>query len=212
MVRRPGTPGRNLRPMPALPVLPPFPPDGLRAGDIRLRLWDPAGDAEGRLRLSRDPEEDRWGTPWFIPRPLDASALLPDLERDVERARAGEPSSYAVAAADGRLLGGISTRVDLPLLRIADLGYGVLPEARGRGVASAALRLLAGWLLDPVAGAGLPRVQLDHAVGNAASCRVAANAGFDREGVRRAYLPLVDPGVPAGWARHDVCLHGRLAG
>jgi RimJ/RimL family protein N-acetyltransferase len=95
---------------------------------------------------------------------------------------------------------------------IADLGYGTLPEARGRGVATAALRLLAQWLLDPVAGAGLPRAQLDHATANVGSCRVAVAAGFPKEGVRRSFLPLCDPDVPAGWARHDVCMHGRVAG
>jgi RimJ/RimL family protein N-acetyltransferase len=57
----------------------------------------------------------------------------------------------------------------------------------------------------------LARVQLDHAVGNPASCRVAARAGFVQEGIRRCYLPVVDPEAAAGWSRADVCLHGRVA-
>ena len=59
-------------------------------------------------------------------------------------------------------------------------------------------------------GAGLARVQLDHAVANVASCRVALRAGFEQEGVRRGFLPVVDPDAPAGWSRADVCLHGRV--
>jgi RimJ/RimL family protein N-acetyltransferase len=140
---------------------------------------------------------------------VDAAAEQDHLERDRATSDSGQPSSYAVVAAGtGDLLGDIAWRLDLPLLGIADVGYATLPEARGRGVASAALGLLTTWLTDPVGGCGLPRVQLDHAVANAASCRVAARAGFVQEGVRRGYLPVVDPDAPAGWSRADVCLHG----
>jgi RimJ/RimL family protein N-acetyltransferase len=58
----------------------------------------------------------------------------------------------------------------------------------------------------------MARVQLDHSVENVASCRVALAAGFEREGMRRAYLPLRDPESPTGVRRHDVCLHGYVAG
>jgi RimJ/RimL family protein N-acetyltransferase len=207
--------------MPDLDPLPPFPVAGLGDGDVLVRLWRPDADAEGFLRLLRDPDQDRWAMPVFLPRPVDLAAARTRLEHDLTAARAGRPASYAVVAASedsgpsgqsGQLLGDISLRLDVPPLRIADLGYGTLPEARGRGVATRALRLLSTWLLDP-AGAGLPRVQLDHSVANSASCRVATGAGFAQEGVRRSYLPLLgDASAAEGWSRHDVCLHGRVAG
>lgn len=173
-----------------------------------MRVWEPATDAADRLRLIRDPDQDRWGAPVFVPRPVDEAVVREHSERDRADALDGQPTSYAVvSASSGRLLGDIACRLDLPRMLIADVGYGTLPEARGQGVASTALSLLTGWLL---ADAGLARVQLDHAVGNVASCRVAARAGFAQEGIRRGYLPLVDPDAAAGWTRHDVCLHGRV--
>jgi RimJ/RimL family protein N-acetyltransferase len=66
----------------------------------------------------------------------------------------------------------------------ADAGYWVLPEARGRGLASHGLRLLAEWALRALP---LGRVQLWTHPDNIASQRVATRAGFVREGVLRAY-------------------------
>ena len=198
-------------PFPPLPPLPPFPESGLTDGTVLVRLWEPAQDAEARLRLVRDPDQDRWGVPFGIPRPVDVVVMQNQLEGDRARALGGGPSSYAVVAAGtGDLLGDVACRLDIPPLGVADIGYATLPEARGRGVATSALRLLSDWLLAP-GGAGLARVQLDHAVGNVASCRVAKRAGFDQEGLRRRYLPLVDPEAPEGWSRADVCLHGRVS-
>lgn len=198
-------------PSPTSGPLPTFPPAGLVAGDILVRVWQPEVDAADRQRLMRDPDQDRWGTPVFVPRPVDLAATRSQTESEAARARLGEPSSYAVVSlASGRLLGDVACRLDLPRPRVVDVGYGTLPEARGRGVTSTALRLLTEWLLAED-GAAMARVQLDHAVGNVASCRVAEKAGFEQEGVRRRFLPLVDPRAPAGWSRADVCLHGRVA-
>ena len=57
---------------------------------------------------------------------------------------------------------------------------GVLGAAgvRGRGVAPRALEVATAYAVD---GLGLHRVQLQHAVENIASCRVAAKAGFALE-------------------------------
>ncbi|MGW0735119.1 GNAT family N-acetyltransferase [Streptomyces sp. NPDC002851] len=53
---------------------------------------------------------------------------------------------------------------------------------------------------------GLHRVDLGHALGNEASCRVADRCGFTPEGVLRGFLPAKQPGV-----FHDMHLHARLA-
>ena len=64
----------------------------------------------------------------------------------------------------------------------AELGYVVAPAARGRGVATAALRLLTDWGFDR----GLMRLELLISVENVPSKRVAAKCGYIHEGVLRS--------------------------
>jgi len=65
-----------------------------------------------------------------------------------------------------------------------DVGYWLLAQARGRGYATRALRLLALWAISDV---GVARAQLWVATDNIRSQRVAERAGFRREGVLRSY-------------------------
>jgi [ribosomal protein S5]-alanine N-acetyltransferase len=51
--------------------------------------------------------------------------------------------------------------------------------------------------------AGFHRLDLEHATGNTASCRVAEKTGFALEGVRRSAWLQAD-------GRHDVHAHARL--
>jgi [ribosomal protein S5]-alanine N-acetyltransferase len=83
----------------------------------------------------------------------------------------------------------------------AEVSYWVAPRHRGGGVAPAAVGLAARWLLGDL---GLRRLELRHATENAASCRVAAKAGFALEGTLGGAQCLAD-----GW--HDLHLHARLA-
>jgi RimJ/RimL family protein N-acetyltransferase len=69
------------------------------------------------------------------------------------------------------------------------IGYGVLPAFRGRGVTTRALRLVSRWALEET---GLARLELGHKVGNEASGRVAAKAGFRAEGRLSGRLPNPD--------------------
>jgi RimJ/RimL family protein N-acetyltransferase len=67
-----------------------------------------------------------------------------------------------------------------------ELGYVVAPAARGRGVATAALRLLTEWAF---AEAGAERIELLISIDNHASKRVAERCGYVRDGIlRSAYL------------------------
>jgi RimJ/RimL family protein N-acetyltransferase len=72
-------------------------------------------------------------------------------------------------------------RLDLPA-REAEIGYAVAPAARGQGVAGRALALVTRWGLHEL---GLERLELRIAVTNPASERVAAGAGYIKEGVLR---------------------------
>jgi RimJ/RimL family protein N-acetyltransferase len=79
--------------------------------------------------------------------------------------------------ADDRPLGLLNLQLgDAPALAVS-----VFPEARGRGLASRALRLGAAWALREL---GLERVLAEADPGNTASIRAIEKAGFRREGIR----------------------------
>ncbi|MEU5912946.1 GNAT family N-acetyltransferase [Micromonospora sp. NPDC047527] len=66
------------------------------------------------------------------------------------------------------------------------IGYALLPEWRGRGYATRAVRLLAGWAFGP---AGMARITAGTVPENIASHRVLERVGFQREALQRARLP-----------------------
>lgn len=68
----------------------------------------------------------------------------------------------------------------------ASLGYDVVPEARGRGVATRALALVSDWAFATFDE--LIRLEVWILPGNEPSVRVAERAGFQREGVFRSRL------------------------
>ncbi len=70
---------------------------------------------------------------------------------------------------------------------VAEVGCCVVPHARGRGIATEALKLLTEWGLATL---GLGRVQVFVAPENVAALRLAKSAGFQREGVLRSYLMI----------------------
>ena len=183
--------------------------DVLTGGDgLLLRTWR-SSDLEAMTRLLSDPESLRWSPPMHV---RGDDWVAERLTRAVQSAQDDDPTSFVIADSGdpGPALGSIDFRRDLPIppFSVVDVGYNVLPEARGRGVAARALRLLSTWVLSPD-GMDLERVQLDHAVENHASCRTADRAGFTREGVRRHLLPLQDsPEAPVVF--HDTCLHGLV--
>jgi RimJ/RimL family protein N-acetyltransferase len=82
-----------------------------------------------------------------------------------------------------------------------ELGYVVAPIARGRGVATAALRLLTAWALSELRA---ERLELRISVDNVASKRVAERCGYVREGVLRSLY--VKEGL-----REDTEIWSRLA-
>lgn len=184
--------------------------DGIDEGlDVALR---PARDADARrwLQMLDDPDCRRYASPAFITVPASEEDLAPKIAAAVRDWAERRPGTLTIAATEDPdlFLGNISWRWTTgEQLGVAELGYAVHPDARGRGVGRQAIVLLTRWLLDPD-GRGLARVQLDHSTENPASCRVAQAAGLEREGVRRGFLPLLDD--DGSVRRHDVCLHGTI--
>ena len=79
------------------------------------------------------------------------------------------------AADPGALLGAAGLHAIAWDQRMADVGYWVAAPARGRGVATRAVQLLAGWAFVTL---GLERLELRAHEDNTASHAVARRAGF----------------------------------
>lgn len=90
-------------------------------------------------------------------------------------------------AVDGRFLGMCGLNEISRLNRSANIGYWVKTGEDGRGVCTAAARLVAHFGFAQV---GLQRIRLFHMVGNRASQRVAEKVGFRLEGVQRQHTVL----------------------
>ena len=140
---------------------------------VRLRPFE-EGDVPAIVAACQDLEIPRWTA---VPSPYTESDALAWLESD-------EEESFAVVdSASGELFGSIGVRYFEG--GIGEVGYWVKREARGRGVATRALGLVARWAL---VDKGLVRFQLRADVANEGSQRVAEKAGFVREGVLRSSL------------------------
>ncbi len=155
------------------------------------------------LAAHRDPEMRRW-----LRHPITTA----EEGRQVIQARradrqAGTGFSFAVLQTDpGRvaadLVGGVSIRIAGDEAAAGEVGYWVAAPARGRGIAPRALDAVCVWAFRLPRTRPLERLELIHAVGNQASCRVADKTGFALSTV----LPPLPPQFPA-----EGHLHVRLA-
>jgi ribosomal-protein-alanine N-acetyltransferase len=124
-----------------------------------------------------------------VPRTYTPDEGLAFIERQHDRARSGVGYSLAIAdQEDDRSVGQIGLwTADLAKGR-AVIGYWVGASGRGRGAASEALDLIAGWAF---ANLLLRRLTLYVEPWNVASIKVAERAGFEREALLRSWQ-LVD--------------------
>jgi RimJ/RimL family protein N-acetyltransferase len=165
-------------------------------GVVTLRAWSEADADELAACLDGDEEIGRWLDQ--IPQPYaraDALAYVGGVDED----------AFAVTdAATGRVLGSIRLRWSEPH-DVAEVGYWLRSDARGRGAATRALLLVTRLALD----GGAARVQLRAATDNVASRRVAENAGFSLDGVLRSAHHSARLGRRVDWAMYSL-LPGEL--
>jgi RimJ/RimL family protein N-acetyltransferase len=159
-------------------VSPPDPP--LTDGVVLVRPWGERGDADAIVAACNDPAIAEFLD--MIPQPYTRSDA--DMYLDICRVgwRDGTFSSFAVVI-DGEAVGSIGVRWKDSDDGVAEVGYWVAADARGTGVCTRALRLVASWALTQP---GMARLELRAAEENVASQRVAEKAGFTREGVLRS--------------------------
>jgi RimJ/RimL family protein N-acetyltransferase len=159
------------------------PAEGLRAGELILR-FPSLDDVDAILPAFTDPELREAGNlPAF-----DRAGLVASIEDlPLLAARGRLLALAAVDASSGGVVGGGTLHHLDPERGIVEIGYFVLPEARGRGFATTIARLLA----EHAFSLGIERVAAYVNVGNIASERVVERAGFTREGVARS-MPKPD--------------------
>ena len=160
------------------PIVLPDPP--LSDGRVTLRGWR-LSDVPQIVAMCSEPDVIRFTS---VPVPYDADDARLWLDLHPARLAAGDGAAFAITEGGDELpVGSIGVRV-MHDQGIAETGYHVVEARRGRGLATAALRLVARWTFAelPVA-----RLQLTTHLDNPGSQRVAEKAGFTREGVLRAW-------------------------
>ena len=182
-------------------------PPVIELGDLRLRPQTET-DEPRVLQTCADPESRRW---WRLEEPATAELVRAEALRAGMEMAEGRTLRWAVAEAEtDRFLGVVNLfgmSPDAP--GNAELGFFTHPDARGRGVATAAARAAVRHGLLPVAdgGLGLARVFAIAGVENHASRRALLAAGLTESGVQRGRLPI--DGVRMDAAYYDV-LAGEL--
>lgn len=166
---------------------------------MTLRLSVPSEGIRGRAVILRAPSLDDVDAllPAFADPELREAGNLPAFGRDQLAASLRELPALAesgrllpLAAADadtGEVIGGGMLHHLDAEREIVEIGYWVLPHARGRGMATAIARMLAEYAFS----LGVQRVAAYVNVDNPASERVLERAGFTREGIVRS-MPKPD--------------------
>lgn len=173
-------------------------PVEISAGRLHLRPWTPY-DEDALVALFDDPLSAVW-TPAPVPfTRADAARRLTESYPQMWESGTGTPFA-ALDAVSGEVLAWVA------LFGIADgaaeIGWGTLPAARGRGVASDAVAAVSRWGLGAL---GLERLEAVIGVGNWSSLAVAQKCGFSLEGVQRR-------GMLQRGARRDAWVASLLAG
>lgn len=163
-----------------------FPDPPLADDVVLLRAWC-ADDVPAKLMAFADPSVQRFS--WARATTYtedDARAFFANQER--ARARGEELNFAFVEPRDPAVVlgGGSVYGVDVEQGR-AGLGYWLVSEARGRGVATHATRLMAHWAFKT---RELARLELTCGPDNEPSHRVALRCGFVREGLLRSHMPF----------------------
>jgi RimJ/RimL family protein N-acetyltransferase len=152
---------------------------------VRLRPWQEA-DVPAVVEAFADPLNHRFSWP-FTSRYGEADARRALAEQEQARMHGAELASALVEPhTELPVLGSVSLYdVERDRGRAA-IGYWLAPAARGRGVASHAVELLAGWAFAEL---GLERLQITCDPDNRGSRAVAERCGFAFERVLPAHFP-----------------------
>lgn len=179
------------------PVRPSF--ATLRDGALLLRAPEPR-DAEPIFAAIEESKEslERWMS-WYRPG-LSLQDVRAWIDHCSAQWEAGDAREFGLFdATTGEILGCAGVNQVNRAHAFANLGYWVRTSRRGRGVATAAVRLLAAFAFREL---GLNRVEILTLLDNAPSRRVAEKAGARYEGIARGRLQ--HHGTPMDAAMHSM--------
>ena len=109
------------------------------------------------------------------------------IHRQRTRVERGEGVTQAIVDAKSDRAIGLMWVAMRPQPHVGGLGYWVVPQERGHGAATAALRLVVPWALSAL---DLRRLEAWVQPENLASQQVLRNAGFSEEGRLRNFLTI----------------------
>jgi RimJ/RimL family protein N-acetyltransferase len=174
-----------------------FPVEGITDGSIRLRLRAD-GDTPAVIEACRDPAVIRWTR---VPEDYDERAAEEWVSESNRQRERGDGMHLVIAdASSDAFLGSIGIhRINRDEGR-CDIGYFLAPWARGRGVMTAAVRLLSTWIFETLP---IDRIEITIEPANAASRAVAERAGYAFEGVLRSHTVIKG-------SRRDMAMYALL--
>jgi ribosomal-protein-alanine N-acetyltransferase len=174
-----------------------WPTEAVTYGPVFLRAFS-AADLPMVQEMSTDPYVPLIGS---LPPNASRREARDYIDRQRGRLAEGTGFSFVIAeAATGRAVGGIGLWLAGLEQGRATAGYSVIPSARGRGLAAAALAALASfaWSIKE-----LHRIELYIEPWNAGSVTTAEHAGFEREGLLRSHQEI-------GGRRRDMLLYAAV--
>ena len=161
----------------------------LPAGKYELRAFR-QGDAHLVRSAARDPYI---AAVTSLPTTPTARSAAEFIDRQIGRLQEGSGYSFAIAAAAGdRACGQIGLWPDPLRLGTATVGYWLVPEERGKGIATAALGVITHWA---TATCGMDVLELFIDPANVSSIAVAERSGYKFQ--RRALQSRLVGGDPA---------------
>jgi RimJ/RimL family protein N-acetyltransferase len=164
-----------------------FPDPALAAGGIVLRRLE-RGDIPWITAACADRELSRYIP--AIPYPYAEADAAGFIERAARAWAEGTGATFVISnVPDAAALGTIGLHLAAGDAGLAEVGYWLTRQARGRGAATIAVQLVSRWAFEAV---GIGRLSLQTAPENLASQRVAERAGFTREGLLRGWMPTPD--------------------
>lgn len=176
----------------------PDPP--LANGVVALRMWSER-DIPFIVAACQDPLIERFAA--AIPSPYREADAREWLASQEPARRAGRSLELAILdASSTEPLGAVALPHPRPTVPQVHVRYRLAQPARGRGIATEAVRLLAGWAFAVLR---LDRLELMIHPENTASQRLAERCGFKREGFLRSHMLRRNSGE-----RRDSFVYGLL--